>query len=122
MTTHLTHPHAAFDRYPQLVRDLEAAFGSGDLAAIVAHVIDAERADFCWDGRIAEMNLGTWDDGGLDDEGAYTVVAVLGYFRARYYVAQCLVDGNRAVHGLIGLRHFDSFERAEMAFLDSQLT
>jgi hypothetical protein len=44
-------------------------------------------------------------------------VAILGYFRAHYYVATCLVDGERCVHWMLRLRHFESFESAEQAFL-----
>jgi len=115
--THLhAHLHAAFDRFPQLYRDLIGEFGSGNIDAVVEHVIAAERADFYWDGRIAEMNLGVWEK--LDDaDEAVERVAILGYFHGRYYVATCLVGGDRCVHWLFGLRHFDSFEDAEKAFL-----
>src|SRR3546814_578552 len=61
MTTLHTHPHAAFDRFPQLVTDLVAEFGADGIDAVVEHFIVAERADFHWDGRLAEMNLGAWE-------------------------------------------------------------
>src|SRR3546814_2390473 len=94
MTTLHTHPHAAFDRFPQLVRDLTVEFGTDGIDAVVEHFIEAERADFHWDGRIAEMNLGAWES--LDEEHeAFELVAVIGYFRSRYYVATCVVDGAR---------------------------
>lgn len=118
MTTIRTHPHAAFDRFPQLRRDLIAEFGTDGIDAVIEHFIAAERADFHWDGRIAEMNLGAWES--LDDEDdTYERVAILGYFRARYYVATCLVDGDQHIHWMLGLRHFESFESAEKAFLVS---
>ncbi|WP_367197668.1 hypothetical protein [Amorphus sp. 3PC139-8] len=115
MTTLHTHPHAAFDRFPQLRRDLIAEFGSDGIDAVVEHFIAAERADFHWDGRIAEMNFAVWES--LDDEDeTFERVAILGYFRACYYVAICLVGGDRHVHWMLGLRHFESFESAEQAF------
>lgn len=118
MTTIHTHPHAAFDRFPQLRRDLIAEFGTDGIDAVIEHFIAAEWADFHWDGRIAEMNLGAWES--LDDEDeTFERVAILGYFRAQYYVATCLVDAGRHVHGMLGLRHFESFENAERAFVTS---
>lgn len=116
MTTFHSQPHAAFDRFPQLRRDLIAEFGSNEIDAVIEHFIAAERADFHWDGRIAEMNLGAWENLDNEDE-AFERVAILGYFRGRYYAATCLADGHRHVHWILRLRHFDSFESAEQAFL-----
>lgn len=118
MTTLQQHPHAAFDRFPQLRRDLIAEFGSDGIDAVVEHFIEAECADFHWDGRIAEMNLGAWESLDEEDE-AFELVAIIGYFRSRYYVATCVVDGARHVHWMLRLRHFESFESAEKAFLAS---
>lgn len=116
MTTLHAHPHAAFDRFPQVRRDLVAEFGADGIDAVVEHFIEAERADFHWGGRVAEMGLGAWQSLDEDDE-ALEIVAILGYFRARYDVAACLVDGDRRVRGMLWLRHFESFESAEQAFL-----
>ena len=118
MTTFHSHPHAAFDRFPQLRGDLIAEFGSDGIDALVEQFIAAERADFHWEGRIAEMNLGAWESFN-DQNEAFERVAILGYFRARYYVATCLVDGGRHVDSMLRLRHFDSFANAEQAFLAS---
>ena len=116
MTTLHTHPHAEFDHFPQLRRDLIAECGADGIDAVIEHLIAAERTDFHWDGRIAEMSLGAWES--LDDENqAFEKVTIVGYFRARYYVATCLVDGDRHVHWMLRLRHFDSFKSAEQAFL-----
>jgi hypothetical protein len=46
MTTIQQHPHAAFDRFPQLVRDLIDEFGVEGIGAVVERFIEAERADF----------------------------------------------------------------------------
>ena len=112
------HDHAAFDRFPDLVRDLTAEFGSDGIGAIVDRFIAAEQADFCWDGRFAEMNLGEFEN--VDDEyQGCERVAVLGYFHAQYYVATCIVDQERHVRGLLKVRQFESFGNAESAFLAS---
>jgi hypothetical protein len=112
----LRHDHAAFDRFPDLVRGLTAEFGSDGIGAIVDRFIAAERAEFCWEGRFAEMNLGEFES--IDGEfEACDLVAVMGYFRGRYYVATCVVDQERGVRALLKVRQFDCFESAETAFL-----
>lgn len=108
MTTQHVHPHAEFDRFPRLVDE----FGSGAVDAI----IDAEAADFAWDSRFAERNLGVWE-GFDDDEDGGEIVLIIGYFRSRYTVATCVVDAQRRIHGMLKQRHFDSIESAEAAFL-----
>jgi hypothetical protein len=117
MTTLHIHPHAAFDRFPMLVESVREEFGVEGLMSNVARFIDAELADFHWDGRIAERNLGAYES--LDDDGedAFERVEIIGFFRGRYYTATCLVDAERHVHWMLKLRHFGSFEDAEQAFL-----
>ena len=66
MTTLHIHPHAAFDRFPMLVESVKEEFGTDGLMSNVERFIEAERADFHWDGRLAEMNLGAYES--LDDE------------------------------------------------------
>ena len=113
------HDHAAFDRFPDLVRDLTAEFGSDGIGAIVERFVAAEQADFCWEGRFAEMNLGAFES--LDDEEEERErVAVLGYFRGQYYAATCIVDQERHVRALLKVRQFESFANAEKAFLASR--
>lgn len=112
------HDHAAFDRFPELVRDLTVEFGSDGIGAMVERFIAAERADFCWEGRFAEMNLGEFES--LDDDEKHReLVAVLGYFRSQYYIATCIVDQERHVRGLLKVRQFESLRSAESAFLAS---
>jgi hypothetical protein len=116
MTTLHIHPHAAFDRFPMLVASVKEEFGTEGLMSNVERFIEAERADFHWDGRLAEMNLGAYE--GFDEEDeAFDLVSIVGYFRSRYYVATCVVDAERHVRWMLRLRHFDSFESAEQAFL-----
>ena len=116
MTTLHIHPHAEFDRFPMLVESVKEEFGAEGLMSNVERFIEAERADFHWDGRLAEMNLCAYE--GFDEEDeAFDLVSIIGYFRSRYYVATCVVDAERHVRWMLRLRHFDSFESAEQAFL-----
>lgn len=112
-----THPHAAFDRFPMLVECIKQEFGRDGLMSNVERVIDAERADFHWDGRIAERNLGAYESLDDDNEDAFECVDIIGFFRGRYYTAICIVDADRYVHWMLRARYFDSFEDAEQAFL-----
>ncbi|MCR6631482.1 MAG: hypothetical protein NVV74_16325 [Magnetospirillum sp.] len=98
MSHSILYPHAEFDRFPQLLEE----FG----AAIIDAVIAAEEADFAWDSRFAERDMGS------------RRVRIIGYFRCRYLVATCLVDGQRRVRALLKLRRFDHLAEAEAAFLD----
>ncbi|HLG90331.1 MAG TPA: hypothetical protein VKZ79_24430 [Alphaproteobacteria bacterium] len=113
------HPHADFDRFPQLVRDLTNEFGPDGITAVVERFIDAEQADFYWEGRIAEMPLGPFYGAFDDEEDAGLGVAILGIFRGRYYVATCVVDAARRVCALVRVRHFGDLSSAESAFLTS---
>jgi hypothetical protein len=116
MITLQSHQHAAFDRFPQLLRDLAEEFGSEGISAVADRFIAAELADFYWDGRIAEMSLGTHSDGFNEEEEPLQQVGIIGYFRGRYYVATCLVDDERRVRWMLRVQHFDDFASAETAF------
>lgn len=113
------YDHAAFDHFPDLVRDLTAEFGSDGIGMIVEKFIAAEQADFCWEGRFAEINLGEFESVDGEYEGCERV-AVLGYFRAQYYVATCVVDQEKHVRALLKVRQFGEFESAEKAFVASR--
>ena len=110
------HDHAPFDRFPKLVQELTAEFGTEGIGAVVEKFIDAEQADFLWESRFAETNLGDFEGFDGDEEGG-KLVAVMGYFRGEYYVAICIVDTERCASALIKSREFSSFESAEIAFL-----
>jgi len=113
----IQHPHATFDRFPQLVRDLTKEFGREGIGAVVERFIEAEQAEFWWEGRIAEKSLGLYEDGFDEDEKPLELVGILGIFRCRYYVATCVLDSQKRLHSMLRVRHFDGFERAERAFL-----
>ena len=110
------HGHAAFDRFPALVRDLTAEFGSEGIGAVVDKFIEAEQVDFCWDGRFVERNLGAFESFDGDEDGCERV-AVMGFFRGEYYVAICVVDAERQAVALLKSRQFCCFESAEIEFL-----
>ncbi len=119
MTSIQQLPHTAFDRFPQLVRDLIDEFGADGISGIVERFIDAEQADFYWEGRLAEMLLGAYFDA-FDEEDAHGQrVAILGIFRSRYYVATCVVDDAHSARTMLRVRHFDDLAGAESAFLAS---
>ena len=63
------------------------------------------------------MNLATYESS-EDEDKAFELVSIVGYFRSRYYVATCIVDAERHVHWMFRLRHFDSFESHEQVFLE----
>ena len=109
MSHHTVHPHAEFDCFPQLAEE----FGSD-----IDSIIDAELADFVWESRFVERDLGAWE-GFDDDDESGEIVQIIGYFRSRYIVATCIVDGNRHVQMMLKQRQFDTIEDAEQAFLSS---
>jgi hypothetical protein len=70
--TYTRHPTSAYrirllSAVRPFVRDLAKEFGSKGIAAVVERFIEAEQADFCWEGRISERSLGVYEDG--FDEG-----------------------------------------------------
>ncbi|WP_225769563.1 hypothetical protein [Inquilinus sp. Marseille-Q2685] len=112
------HPHASFDRFPQLVRDLEIEFGPDGLDAVVERFVEAELGEFVWDGRIAERHLGVYEDVGDDDFEGSDRVRILSIFRGRYRVATCVVDRSRRLQMMLVMVHFDDLPSAESAFLN----
>lgn len=114
--TIVTFPnHASFDPFPKLVDSLIADYGRGGAVIEAERLIAAEYADFHWDSRIAEMNLGAHDDVDEDAE-LFERVAIIGYLRGRYFAATCAVDGERRVDRVILLRHADTFDAAVALF------
>lgn len=117
MTISSSHPHAEFDRFPMLVESVRQQFNDDGLMSNVERFIDAEGADFHWDGRNAEHKIGLFESLDDDAESAFERVDIIGYFRARYYVAACILDAERCVRATVRLRQFDGFEDAEEVFL-----
>jgi hypothetical protein len=77
-------------------------FGSEGIDTIADRFVAAETADFYWDGRIAEMPPGPYFGAVNEGEERLERVVIVGYFRSRYYVATCLVDGEKRVVGCCG--------------------
>lgn len=112
------HQHASFDRFPQLVRDLEIEFGPDGLQAVIERFVEAELGEFVWDGRVAERHLGAYE--GLDDdefEGS-ELVRIVSIFRSRYRVATCVVTRSRRFQMMLIINAFDDHSSAEFAFLN----
>ncbi|TSD85251.1 hypothetical protein FFK22_028470 [Mycobacterium sp. KBS0706] len=110
------HPHASFDRFPQLVRDLEIEFGRDGLDAVVERFVAAELGEFIWDGRIAERDLGPHESFDDDEFDGSDRVRILSIFRGRYRVATCIVDRSRRLQMMLVMREFDDLPSAENAF------
>jgi len=110
------HPHASFDRFPQLVRDLELEFGPDGLDPVIERFVDAELGEFVWDGRIAERDLGPHESFGDDEFEGSDLVRILSVFRGRYRVATCIVDRSRRLQMMLVMHDFDDLPSAEFAF------
>lgn len=103
------------DPYPALLSDLESEFGAVGIHALVRHFIDFEAADFHWNARRNERHLGQYES--VDDDGLeLDRIAIVGWITGRWYVAACIVDGDGAVHDMMGLQRFESAWDAEGAF------
>ena len=116
MTLSINHPHGEFDRYPHFLNTIRTEFPD-DCEAIADEMIDAELGDFCWDSRIAERSNGIIEAFDFDGSEEREDVSILGYFRGRYLVATCILDAARALRWMPKVRHFDTFEDAETAFV-----
>lgn len=110
------HPHASFDRFPQLVRDLEIEFGRDGLDAVVERFVTTELGEFIWDGRIAERDLGAYENLDDDEFEGSDRVRILSIFRGRYRVATCIVDRSRRLQMMLVMHDFDDLPSAELAF------
>ena len=115
MTAFHNHIHAALDTFPAFVSTVREEFPD-DFEGIVDEIIDIELGDFCWGSRIAELSRGR-DDSLIDDEIECQEVRILGYFRGRYLVADCIVDDDRRLRWMPKVRYFDQLADAEAAFL-----
>jgi hypothetical protein len=112
----LDHPHASFDRFPQLVRDLEIEFGPDGLDAVVERFVAAELGEFVWDGRVVERGLGPHESFDDDEFEGSDLVRILSIFRGRYRVATCVVDRSRRLQMMLVIDDFDDLPSAEFAF------
>lgn len=110
-----------------LISGLEIEFGRGAGTALAERFLQAEETEFCWDARVSERWLGSYecqqntfdDDGDVDDfdDGIMLDrVAICGRLDGRDFVATVIVDGDGNAHGMLGKRDFGSEKAARSAF------
>ena len=113
--------HSAFDDcFPALVAGLAREFGADAGEALARRFVEAEDADFHWDARCDQRLLGTWWGSEDAEDLLLDRMAVQGRLDGRFYVAVLLTDGDLAVHGLLGLRHFANEIEAQTAFAQAR--
>lgn len=98
-----------------LVEGLRAEFG----AILADRILEAEAADYLWEGRLKERYLGQHLDVGFcddEDERELSRVAILSVLGGVWHAASCLVDGEGMAVDLLWKCSFDSREAAEAAF------
>jgi hypothetical protein len=102
-------------RCDAIVERLRAEFG----AIMADRILEAEAADFLWEGRVRERYLGQHLDVGLgleDEEMELARIAILTFLGGRWHAATCLVDGDGNAVDLLWKRSFDGLDEAEAAF------
>ena len=106
------------DAYPALIAGLEAQYGREGSVEIACRFLDAELADFHWQSRMMERHLGRYEGASDDDDAGLELerIAILGVLRGAWFVATCIVDGDGAVHDILGLRLMESESQACDAF------
>lgn len=95
---------------------LRAEFG----AVLAERIIEAEAVDFLWEARVQERYLGQQIEWNFDDDEAseeLSRVAFLSVLDGRWYVGNCLVDGEGAAVELLWKRQFGSRGEAEFELL-----
>ncbi len=101
-----------------LIAGLEIEFGRGAAAGLAHHFLEAEEVDFHWDARISECWLGAYEAQD-DDNLELDRIQILGQLDGRWFVANCIVDGDGNAHGMLGCRNFRSESAARKAFSDA---
>lgn len=106
--------------FERIVSGLESSVGRRAAEGLARQFIEAERADFYWEARIAERWIGAYErldeEEGRDWGEALDRVAVFGLLDGHYYVAVVLLDGQEGVEALLGVRQFAHRGEAERAF------
>lgn len=119
MTTIAILQTQSHDAYPALVAGLEAQYGREGSVEIACRFLDAELADFHWQSRMIERHLGRYEaafDDVEDEDIELERIAILGVLKGAWFVATCIVDGDGAVHDIMGLRLANSEAQAREAF------
>ena len=101
-----------------LIAGLEVEFGRGAAEGLAHHFLEAEEVDFHWDARVSERWLGAYEAQD-DDELELDRIQIMGRLDGRWFVANCIVDGDGNVHGMLGCRNFSSEGAARKAVSDA---
>ncbi|KQX19663.1 hypothetical protein ASD39_14660 [Sphingomonas sp. Root50] len=101
-----------------LIAGLEIDFGRDAAEALAHRFLEAEESDFCWDARVQERWLGTYESFD-DDEFELDRVVILGRLDGRWFVAVSIIDGDGMPHGLLGRRSFGREGDAQRAFANA---
>ena len=116
MTIISATPGSSGDAYVRLVQGLQMEFGTGDVGALAARILEAEKADFHWEARLEERYLGQHFP--LDcSDGDLARMAILSFLAGRWHAGICLVDGDGCAVDLLWLRTFERHEEASEAFV-----
>jgi len=119
MTMISATPGGSGDAYGRLVQSLQMEFGTSEVSALAARILEAEKAEFHWDARVQERYLGQHLPLDLGDANAgddLARIAILSFLADRWHAGICLVDGNGCAADLLWLRSFDAREEAADAF------
>jgi hypothetical protein len=116
-------PGGSGDSFSRLVAGLQMEFGAVDVGALARSILESEKADFHWEGRVRERYLGQHVALGacsedLDEELAR--IAILSFVAGRWNAGVCLVDGEGFASDLLWLRSFERREDAEEAFANAR--
>lgn len=107
------------DAFARLVAGLKREFGQADVSALAAQILDAEKAEFHWDSRIAERYLGQhcpFDLGYEDEQADLVRMAILSEVAGRWHAGVCIVDGDGCATECLWLRSFDRRGEAAAMF------
>jgi hypothetical protein len=103
------------DAVSALILGLEREFGSDAGRALADRFLAAEDTDFCWEARVEERFLGSYDS--LDEEDLeLDRVAIFGRLDGGWFTGICIVDGEGHAHGMISQRRFGSAKAARKAW------
>ena len=119
MTIISATPGGPGDPYARLVESLQMQFGSSEVGALAARILDGEKAEFHWDARVQERYLGQQLPADLGDDECtdeLARIAILSFLADRWHAGICLVDGDGTAADLLWLRSYDAREDAAQTF------
>jgi len=128
MTMISATPGGSGDAYGRLVQSLQMEFGTSEVSALAARILEAEKAEFHWDARVQERYLGQHLPLDLGDANAgddLARIAILSFLADRWHAGICLSTATAARRICCGCaalmrvrkRRMRSRARAERSFL-----